>query len=342
MTESTDRLTALIESFKKEGLSASVLSDDSSPCVVSSFLTTGCYVLDAIMGGGLPLGRIVEIYGDTSTGKSLIAAQACASIQEEGGIAVYIDTESAVSIDIMKAVGVDADTLIYSSPDTVEEVFKSFETALEMVLNDKDFINVPFLIVWDSIAATTSKAEQEKDTGETGYLSHSRIISQGFRKNARLVSKGNVAVLLLNQTRKKIGVQFGDTVATFGGYATGFYSSIRVQLSVAEHIREKKTKREIGIRIKAKVVKNKVACPGREVLLPVYFGHGIDDAEALFDFLKEAEIIEYSGGGWYVYQPLEGDEIKFKRTEWSESVYDTHYAELCQQVDAVMRSGDLI
>ena len=338
MTESTDRLSALIESFKKEGLSASLLSDDSSPCVVSSFLTTGCYVLDAIMGGGLPLGRIVEIYGDTSTGKSLIAAQACASIQEEGGIAVYIDTESAVSIDIMKAVGVDVDTLVYSSPDTVEDAFKAIET----VIADETIGDVPLLIVWDSIAATTSKAEQEKETGETGYLTQARIISQGLRKNARSISKRKVALLLLNQTRVNIGVVFGDKVATFGGKGPGFYSSIRVELSVAEKIVDKATKRVLGIKIGAEVVKNKIAAPFRKAELPVYFGHGIDDAEAMFDFLKEAEIVEYSGGGWYSYHPLEGDEVKFKRAEWSEAVYDTHYAELCQQVDAVMRSGDLI
>ena len=338
MTESTDRLAALIESFKKEGLSASVLSDDNSPCVVSSFLTTGCYVLDAIMGGGLPLGRIVEIYGDTSTGKSLIAAQACASIQEEGGIAVYIDTESAVSIDIMKAVGVDADTLIYSSPDTVEDAFKAIET----VIADDRIGDIPLLIVWDSIAATTSKAEQEKETGETGYLTQARIISQGLRKNARAIAKRKVAVLLLNQTRVNIGVVFGDKVATFGGKGPGFYSSIRVELSVAEKIVDKATKRVLGIKIGAEVVKNKVAAPFRSAELPVYFGHGIDDAEALFDFLKAAEVVSYSGGGWYSYLPVEGEEIKFKRTEWSESVYDLHYAELCKQVDAVMRSGDLI
>jgi len=294
------------------------------------------------MGGGLPLGRIVEIYGDTSTGKSLIAAQACASIQEEGGIAVYIDTESAVSIDIMKAVGVNADTLVYSAPDTVEDVFKSLEKTLELVLEDKAFEDIPFLIVWDSIAATTSKAEQEKETGDIGYLTQSRIISQGLRKDARLISKGKVSVLLLNQTRKKIGVQFGDTVATFGGVAPSFHSSIRVQLSVAEHIREKESKREIGIRIKAKVVKNKVACPGREAELPVYFGHGIDDAEAMFDFLKAAEVVGYSGGGWYSYLPIEGEEIKFKRAEWSEAIYDKLYSDLCKQVDKAMRSGDLI
>ena len=338
MTETPDRLQSLLDSFKKEGLSASLLSDDDSPCVVSNFLTTGCYVLDAIMGGGLPLGRIVEIYGDTSTGKSLIAAQACASIQDEGGIAVYIDTESAVSIDIMKAVGVDADTLFYFSPDTVEDVFKAMET----VIADESVGDVPLLIVWDSIAATTSKAEQEKETGETGYLTQARIISQGLRKNARTISKRKVSVLLLNQTRVNIGVVFGDKVATFGGKGPGFYSSIRVKLSVAEKIVDKETKRVLGVRIGAEIVKNKVAAPFRSAELPVYFGHGIDDAESMLDCLKGAEVVKYTGGGWYTYFPPEGDEIKFKSGEWTEKVYDLFYQQLCKQVDAVIRADDII
>ena len=339
MSDTEDRLRSLLGSLKKEGLPASVLSDDSSSCVVSSFLTTGSYVLDAIMGGGLPLGRIVEIYGDTSTGKSLIAAQACASIQEEGGIAVYIDTESAVSIDIMKAVGVDVDTLVYSAPDTVEEVFKAMET----VIADESIQEAPLLIVWDSIAATTSKAEKDKATGETGYLTQARIISQGLRKNARTISKRKVAILLLNQTRVKIGVLFGDKVATFGGTSTGFYSSIRVELSVADKIVEKDTKRVIGVKIKAEVTKNKVSPPFRAAELPVYFGHGIDDAEAIHDCLKAAEIVKYTGGGWFTYFLSEGEEVKFKGlSEWQDKVYSLYYEQLCKQVDAIYRATDLL
>jgi recombination protein RecA len=326
MTE--DHLNALIKSLKKQDLEASTLADDAAACVVSEFIHTGSYVLDAIMGGGLPKGRIVEIYGDTSTGKSLIAAQACASIQRAGGIAVYIDTETAVSTHIMRAVGVDVDKLVYTAPGTVEDVFATIED----ILANEEIKDCDILVVWDSIAATSSKAEREKATGETGYLTQSRTISQGLRKNAGIISKRKMAVLLLNQTRTKIGVLFGDKVATFGGMAPAFYASIRVELSSHKPIQDE-DKREIGIHIKAKVKKNKIAKPFLEAEFPVYFGHGIHDYESIFDFLKEYKVIEYSGGGWYKY-----GESKVKASEW-DTFCAEHYAEVCADVDAALQAN---
>jgi recombination protein RecA len=323
-----DKLSAIIKALTDGGLEATRLSDETSPCVVSEFMSTGSAVLDAAMGGGLPVGRIVEIYGDTSTGKSLIAAQACATIQQEGGLALYLDTESAVSLPIMEAVGVDIDNIAYSAPDTVEEVFLAMERAIEA--KDPD---TRMLIVWDSIASTSSDAEMDKATGEVGYLMQSRIISQGLRKLARKISKSSTACLFLNQEKEKIGIMFGDKAATFGGRGVGFHSSIRVQLSVDSKLKDK-NKRVIGILVGARVVKNKVAVPFRVVKLPVYFGMGIDDAEAALILLKSRRLVTYEKG---MYTLWGGPE--FKRDEWDDLYYT--YETMGDLIDVAVGAGDL-
>lgn len=328
-----DRLQAIIDQLTKSGIAASTLDDESSPCVVIAFLSTGTYVLDSIMGGGLPLGRVVEIYGDTSTGKSLLAAQACASCQEDGGVAVYIDTETAVSLPIMQAVGVDVESLVYMAPDTVEDVFKAMEIAIE---NKGDEV---MLIVWDSIAATSARAEMDKDTGAVGYMTHARIISQGLRKLTRLISRQQVSVLFLNQAKTNIGVLFGDKVATFGGKSIGFHSSIRIMMSGGKSYIKDSKKRVLGITAKAKVVKNKIAPPFREAELPIYFGHGVDDAEAAFLYLKKAGMLEPSGRSYTM--PLKGKELKFTKKSW-EVVHDQNYDIICDIIDKITEGLDLL
>jgi len=322
-------IQTLIDNIAKQAsTSVSRLSDDSSPCVVTGFLSTGCYLLDAAMGGGLPLGRVVEIYGDTSTGKSLIAAQACATIQDEGGVALYIDTETAVSLPIMEAVGVDIDNLVYTAPDTVEQVFKTMEVAI------KSKADYDLLIVWDSVAATSSTAEMDKETGEVGYLTHARVISQGLRRLTRLISKENVAVLLINQAKENIGVMFGSKVTTFGGKAVGFHSSIRVMLKVGQKIK-RGDKRVIGIYAKATITKNKIAPPFRTVSLPIYFGHGVDEAEAALEYLRLAKALTISGG-WYEFAGQ-----RFRKNGWP-AIFDDEYDEICNLIDDLMEGEDLL
>lgn len=352
-----DRVDVLLKALAKSGLDATRLADESSPCVVSSYISTGCPVLDAIMGarldsdgnieeyGGLPCGRIVEIYGDTSTGKSLIAAQACATIQERDGLAVYIDTESAVSLPIMEAVGVDTESLVYLAPDTVEDVFK----AMEAVIDSKQE-GEPILIVWDSIAATSAKAEMDKDIGEhIALATHARIISGGLRKLTRTLSRQEIACLFLNQAKEKIGVMFGDKTATFGGAAVGFHSSIRIQLKLGSKIKEGSTKsaRIIGINARANIVKNKMAPPFREAELPIYFGHGIDNDEAAFMFLKDAQIVSATGGPWYGWsKDAEGilgvqDGNKFQRKDWTQ-IMDDNWDAVSDLICIAACSGDLV
>ncbi len=338
MTE--DRIANLLKALTKSGLEATRLADDDSPCVVSEYISTGCTVLDAIMGGGLPCGRVVEIYGNTSTGKSLVASQACAAIQEEGGVAVYIDTETAVSLPIMEAVGVDNQTLVYLAPDTVEEVFKAMEAVVASKQPDE-----PLLIVWDSIAATSAEAEMNKATGDMGYPVQSRIISQGLRKFTRQIAKSGVACLFLNQAKKALGVMFGNSVATFGGKAVGFHSSIRVMMTVASKIKagSKKKSRIIGVNVTAKVTKNKVAPPFREATLPIYFGHGIDEDLAILEFLKASDVITYANGYYSLAVEIQGlkDFPKFRKAGWSD-IMDSHYDMMCELVWEAVSRGDLL
>jgi recombination protein RecA len=311
---------------KSHKFDVSLLSDENSPCVVSEWLSTGCLALDTIMGGGLPYGRITEIYGDNSTGKSLIAAQLAAIAQQDGVIVVYADTESAVSIKIMEAVGVDIKNLIYSSPDTIEEIFDLFQSSIESKASrSKD---TRMLIIWDSVAATSSDAEMVAEYGKSAMGRHAALISQAMRKFTRILAKEHVAALFLNQTREKIGVMFGDNVTTFGGKAIGFHSSIRIQLKMGQKIKE--GGKIVGIESRANCVKNKLSHPYLCASLPIYFGHGIDDELASFHYLKDAKIMK-SSGSWY---EIDGIKDKFQQKGWAE-IYDKNYELISNLISSV-------
>src|SRR3989337_623258 len=183
------------ELIEKKKLDVSLLNEEDSPCVVQDWLSSGCVVLDWMLGGGFPLGRITEIYGDESTGKSLIAAQAIAVAQQEDIISMMIDTESAVSLPIMKAVGVNIDELIYSAPDTVEEVFEIIDSAIES--KDKKYPDSKMIIVWDTIAATSVALEMDSPYGKSLMGRHALMISQSLRKIARKLSHSHIYALFL-------------------------------------------------------------------------------------------------------------------------------------------------
>lgn len=324
--------TDIIKELKSKKIDVCALSDESSPCIVNEWLSTGCAVLDSIMGGGIPIGRLVEFYGDPSSGKSLIAAQIAAVAQQSGCVVAYADTESAVSIPMMKELGVDVDNLIYGNPDTVEEIFELFDNAIDVttkIAPDKSLI-----LIWDSVAATSSKAELENDYGKTGYLTHARVISQSLRKIMRKFSRSSVAAIFLNQTRENLGVLFGDKETTFGGKAIPFHASIRVQLHLSSKIKMpigKKT-RIIGMNTRALVVKNKVAMPYREASLPVYFGHGINDSEAAFTYLLDAGVLTKSGTQYYHLEGMSEDD-KFTKAKWEDLFFDNYDAIYDQIMD---------
>jgi recombination protein RecA len=309
----------ILSDLKSKKLSVMFLDDDDSPCVVSEWVSTGCLALDAIMGGGLPVGRLVEIFGDPSTGKSLIASQVAAIAQQMDATVLYIDTETAVSKDMMAEVGVDVSKLLYASPDTVEEVF----TIIHETIDSKTEIDPDGLlvIIWDSISATSIQQEMEAEYGKATMGRHAGLISQGLRKITRKIAKSSVVFLTINQVREKIGVMFGDNTATFGGKAVSFHSSIRIHLHMSGKIKDS-DKHIIGINVRAVVEKNKLAVPYREAILPIYFGNGIDDGEASFDMLKETGIITTHGNSYVI--TIDDKESSFKKSSWNKFYNDNY------------------
>lgn len=309
-----NQIKQILGDLKKSNIQATTLTGDDSPCVVKEWLSTGCLVLDAIMGKGLPVGRMTEMFGDPSSGKSLIGAQVAALAQANDIIVGYEDTESAVSKDMMKMLGVDVDNLIYDSADTVEGVFKFFETTLESkIAHAKDQM---LLLIWDSVAATSVEQEMANEYGKASMGRHAQIISQSLRKFTRQIARERVCVLFLNQTRQKIGVMFGDDTTTFGGNAIPFHASVRVKLDLSSKIKvdAKKGKKIIGMYTRATVVKSKVSMPFKQVMLPIHFGHGIDDALATYMYLQDNDLIKVAGQSSIIQ--VNNEEIKFKRKEW--------------------------
>jgi recombination protein RecA len=313
----------------KHKIDVTMLSDSTSPCVVSEWLSTGCVVLDKALGGGLPVGRITECYGDTSTGKSLIAGQVAAMAQQDGHIVVYMDTEHAASLPIMKAVGVNMDELIYHAPDTIEECFTMMKDAIDYKHDVAP--NALMLLIWDSIAASATQFELDNEFGKASMGRGAQLLSAGLRKIKGDLARNRVCTLLLNQTREKIGIMFGDNETTYGGKAVEFYASIRIRLKKGQKIKD--AKKIIGLSTRASVVKNKVAPPFLGCELPVYFGHGIDDAEASFLYLKDAGLIT---GTTHKHITIGGKDETFTGQSWAE-LYDANFdaiAEIIMAFDA--------
>lgn len=323
----SDDMNVIMDELKKvknKTFDATLLSDEDSPCVVTEWLSSGCVALDAITGGGFPVGRMTEIFGDNSTGKSLVAAQIVALAQQEGDIAAYVDTETAVSIKIMEAVGVDVGKLIYCAPDTVEDVFTFFESIVD--IKNKKFPDKRLVLVWDSVAATSVRFEMENDFGKAMMGRHANIISQGMRKFMRTIAKNRICCIFLNQTREKLGVMFGDKETTFGGKALGFYASVRIQLKIGQKIKE--DGKIVGIESKATVVKNKVAVPFLSAKLPIYFGHGIDDSLASFQYLEDAGLLIKSGRSFTI---KDSGLPEFSKQSWFD-FYEKHYVAIAKLI----------
>lgn len=266
------------------------LGTDLSPTHVKRWISTGCIQLDYAVAnrreGGLPEGRIIEIYGPPSIGKSHIAAQICRSCQRMGGIAVYIDTENAVNPENLTALGVDVTKrFIYCETTHVEETFQVMEQIITKVkASNKD---IPVVIIWDSVAATPAKAELEADYDKDSIGLQARQLSKGFRKVTQLIGNQNVTLVCLNQIRTKIGVMYGDPMTTSGGLALPFHASTRISLTGGKRLEDPKTKEFFGIEVNAYVMKNKVAAPFRRISFEIHFGKGIAESETLFDVLRQ-------------------------------------------------------
>jgi len=258
-------------------------------------IPSGAITLDAALGiGGYPKGRIIEIFGPESSGKTTIALHAIAESQKQGGVAAFIDAEHALDPVYAKNLGVNTEDLWVSQPDAGEQALEIAESLVRSGAVD--------IIVIDSVAALTPQAEIEGDMGDSHMGLQARLMSQALRKLTSIISKSNTCLIFINQIRMKIGVMFGNPETTTGGNALKFYSSVRLEVRKIETI-EKTAEEAIGNRVRVKVVKNKVAPPFRKVELEIIFGKGVSATASLLDAAVNCNIIQKSGS-WYSH----GDE----------------------------------
>jgi recombination protein RecA len=255
-------------------------------------IPTGALDLDIALGiGGLPVGRIVEIYGPESSGKTTLMLSAIAQAQKMGGVAAFIDAEHALDPSYAKKLGVNIDDLLVSQPDNGEEALEICESLVRS--------NAIDIIVIDSVAALVPKAEIEGDMGDSHMGLQARLMSQALRKLTGTISKSKTTVVFINQIRMKIGVMFGSPETTTGGNALKFYASIRLDIRKIETLKEKEE--SIGNRVRVKVVKNKCAPPFRQAEFDVMFNSGINRESSLIDLAVKHDIIT-KGGSWYSFQ----------------------------------------
>ena len=257
-------------------------------------IPSGCILLDEALGvGGYPCGRIIEIFGPESSGKTTLALQAIAEAQKGGGVAAFIDAEHALDPTYASSVGVDINELWVSQPDSGEQALEVTESLVRSGAVD--------IIVVDSVAALTPQAEIDGEMGDSHVGLQARLMSQALRKLTALLSKTNTTIIFINQIRMKIGVMFGSPETTTGGNALKFYSSVRIEVRKGELLSKTTREDAIGHKVKIKIVKNKVAPPFRKFETDLYFGEGLSAAASLLDAAVKYDVIEKLGS-WFSYK----------------------------------------
>ena len=299
-----EQVMAQIEKHYGKG-SIMKLGDAASNIEIET-ISTGCLSLDVALGiGGLPRGRIVEIYGPESSGKTTVTLHAIAETQRSGGIAAFIDAEHALDPVYAKKLGVNLDTLYVSQPDTGEQALDIADALVRSGAVD--------LIVIDSVAALTPKAEIEGDMGDSHVGLQARLMSQALRKLTGIINKSNTCVIFINQLREKVGVMFGSPETTTGGKALKFYASIRIDVRRADQLKD--SDGVLGNKTKAKIVKNKLAPPFRIAEFDIIYGEGISQSGCLIDLGVASNVIEKSGS-WYSYDGAKVAQGREKMRDW--------------------------
>ena len=313
---------ALLQIEKQYGKGAVMKLGDPSVQMNIETIPTGSLSLDIALGlGGIPKGRIIEIYGPESSGKTTVTLHMIAEVQKRGGIAGFIDAEHALDPVYARNIGVDIDNLYISQPDSGEQALEIAETMVRSGAID--------IVVIDSVAALVPKAEIDGDMGDSHVGLHARLMSQALRKLTAVISKSNCAVVFINQLREKVGVMFGNPETTTGGRALKFYSSVRMDVRRIESL--KQSGEVIGNRTRIRVVKNKIAPPFKEAEFDIMFGKGISYVGDVLDLAAKVDIINKSGA-WYNYN---GNKIGQGRE--NSKAYLTSHTEILAEVDRKVR-----
>ena len=317
-------LDAAIAKLEKDFGKGTVMRlGDPSAQVAVETIPTGSLSLDLALGlGGVPKGRIVEIYGPESSGKTTVALHMIAEVQKRGGIAGFIDAEHALDPVYAKNIGVDIDELYISQPDSGDQALEITETMVRSGAMD--------IIVVDSVAALVPKQEIEGDMGDSHVGLQARLMSQALRKLTPVISKSNCVVLFINQLREKVGVMFGNPETTTGGRALKFYSSVRMDVRRIETL--KQSGEMVGNRTRVKIVKNKIAPPFKEAEFDIMFGKGISKEGDILDLAVKCDLVSKSGA-WFAYN---GDKIGQGRE--NAKTYLSEHPEIMEELEQNIRA----
>jgi recombination protein RecA len=292
--EKLKALGAALNQIEKDFGKGSIMKLGEASKMTIDVVPTGSIGLDIAIGiGGMPKGRIIEVYGPESSGKTTVALHTVAEAQKQGGIAAFIDAEHALDPVYAKALGVDIDNLIISQPDTGEQALEIAEALIRSGAID--------IIVVDSVAALVPKAEIEGEMGDSHMGLQARLMSQALRKLTGSIKKSNCVAIFINQLREKIGVMFGNPETTTGGRALKFYASVRLDVRKVDTI--KQGDKILGSRTRVKVVKNKVAPPFKQCEFDIMYGEGISKIGDLLDIAADIDVVKKSGS-WYNYQEI--------------------------------------
>ena len=321
--EKQKALEAALGHIEKQYGKGSVMKlGDSSSNMVVEAVPTGSLGLDIALGvGGVPKGRIVEIYGPESSGKTTVGLHMVAEVQKRGGIAGFIDAEHALDPVYAKNIGVDIDNLYISQPDNGEQALEITETMVRSGAVD--------IVIVDSVAALVPKAEIEGDMGDSHVGLHARLMSQALRKLTAAISRSNCVVIFINQLREKVGVMFGNPETTTGGRALKFYASVRLDVRRTETL--KQGGEMVGNHVKVKVVKNKVAPPFKQAEFDIMFGTGISREGEILDLASECNVVNKSGA-WYSYN---GERIGQGRE--NVKIFLKDHPEICEEIEKQVR-----